>query len=200
MGLSITVAHDFVCPWCWIGAIQVKKLKAKHDITIEWRGYELWPKDLPRPTIEPARAIPNRAPVPSRLDLMLRLESIEIPAVERPKDISTHEAHLAAEFAKSLGVGDAYILEVYSAFWELGENIEDIDVLMQIGSKVGLDPNALRDSILEEKYAENLVAFDAPAYESGVFNVPTFFIANEKFAEQPYEVLDQAVVKATQDL
>jgi hypothetical protein len=37
------------------------------------------------------------------------------------------------------------------------------------------------------------VGFDDPAYASGVYNVPTFFIGEERYAEQPLTVLKKAV-------
>ena len=38
---------------------------------------------------------------------------------------------------------------------------------------------------------------DAPAYASGVYNVPTFFIGKERYAEQTYSVIRDAVERAS---
>jgi hypothetical protein len=57
----------------------------------------------------------------------------------------------------------------------------------------------MRTSIESEQFSERIIGFDAPAYASGVFNVPTFFIAGERYAEQPYLVIQHAVAKATKE-
>lgn len=197
MSLNIPLAHDFVCPWCWVAVFQVEKIKREYDVEIEWRGFELWPKELERPISEPPRVIPSKPPIPTRFDLMLMLERLESPKVERPKGMSTHQAHLAAEFAKSKGKGEAFILELYRAFWERGELIEEIEFLTRTGEKFGLASSEMRTSIESEQFADQIVGFDAPAYKTGIFNVPTFIIDGERFAEQPYIVLEKAVAKAT---
>lgn len=128
---------------------------------------------------------------------MLLLERIELPEVERPKNMNTHMAHLASEFAKSKGIGEPYILELYKAFWERGELIEELEFLTRLAEKFGLDPAEMRNSIESEQLADQIIGFDAPAYKTGVFNVPTFTIGGERYAEQPYVVLEKAVARAT---
>lgn len=197
MSLNIPLAHDFSCPWCWVAVFQVAKLKRAFYVEIEWRGYELWPAGLERPLSPPPHVIPSKPLVPSRLDLMLALEQVELPKVQRPKLASTHLPHLAAEFAKSKGRGEVFILEVYRAYWERGELISEIEFLCNLGATLELDPEEMRASIESEEFADRIVGFDAPAYKTGVFNVPTFFIGEERYAEQPYRVLEKAVAEAT---
>ncbi len=199
MSLNIPLAHDFTCPWCWVAVFQVERLKREFDVEFEWMGYELWPKELERPVYDPPRMIPNKPPTPSRLDLMLMLEHIELPKVERPKGMSSHRALLAAEFAKSQGRGEPYILELYRAFWERGEFLDEVEFLIRTGEPFGLDPEEMRRSIESEEFADRIVGFDAPAYKTGIFNVPTFIIAGERYAEQPYLVLQRAVAEATKE-
>lgn len=199
MSLNIPLAHDFVCPWCWVAVFQVEKLKREFDVEIDWLGYELWPKELERPIYDPPRVIPNKPVIPSRLDLMLALEHVEVPNVERPKGMSSHRALLAAEYAKSHNRGEPFILELYRAFWERGEFLDEVEFLMLTGERFDLDPHDMRRSIESEELADRIVGFDAPAYKSGIFNVPTFIIAGQRYAEQPYLVLQRAVAEATKE-
>jgi predicted DsbA family dithiol-disulfide isomerase len=199
MSLKIPVAHDFVCPWCWVAVHQMEKLKREYEIEFEWLAYELWPADLPRPVTEPPREVFNRPPIPSRLDLMLALEHLTIPNVERDKKMNTHLPHLAAEFAKSKGMEEPFILELYRAYWERGEFIAEIEFLLRTGEPFGMDPDEMRKSIESEQFADRIVKFDAPAYKSGIFHVPTFIITGIRFAEQPYVVVEKAVADATRN-
>lgn len=197
MPLTIPVAHDFVCPWCWVAFIQTRKLKAEFDVEFDWIGYELWPEVLEFP--EPIAAtpeIPNKPKTPSRLEFLLHLEEMEIPQMERPKRIRTTKAHLAVEFAKTIGKAEELNAALYEAFWLRAENIAELDVILQVASPILGDVSELQKSIEERRYFENLVGFDDPAYANGIFNVPTYWIGDERYAEQPTVVLRKAIVAA----
>jgi len=196
MSLKIPIAHDFSCPWCYVAIFQMERLKREFDVEFEWVGYELWPVELERPVFEPRREIPNRPPVPSRLDLMLAAEDLEVPKIERPKNMGTHNVHLATEFAREHGLEETFAIEAYRAHWERGEDIDEIEFLADLGSRIGLGPLAMRESIEAEQFAERVIHFDAPAYKTGIFNVPTFTIEGNRYAEQPYRVLQRAVAEA----
>jgi predicted DsbA family dithiol-disulfide isomerase len=197
MSLTIPLAHDFSCPWCWIATFQVERLKKEFDVEIEWLSYELWPAELERPPAQARAANPLQPSVPSRLDLMLALERVEIPQIERPRRMSTHNAHLAAQYALSEGMGEPYIWELYRAHWERGESLEESELLANLGAPLGLNSAQMLASIAEERFADQIVHFDAPAYRTGIFHVPTFIVAGRKLAEQPFHVIEQAVVEAT---
>lgn len=78
--------------------------------------------------------------------------------------------------------------------------MNESEILCNIGAQVGLDPEEMRKSIESEAFAERIGQFDVPAYKAGVFNVPTFYIDGERYAEQPYRVLEKAVAEATKDM
>ena len=174
----------------------MERLRKVFDVEFEWLGYELWPADLPRPVVEPPRVIPSMPPIPTRLDLMLAAENMELPAVERPKRMNSHKALLAAEFAKDHGLGDPFVLELYRAFWERGEFISETEYLCNVGARFGMDPKSMSESIETDAFADRIVGFDAPAYKTGIFHVPTFIVDGKRYAEQPYRVLEKAVSEA----
>jgi predicted DsbA family dithiol-disulfide isomerase len=190
----IRVAHDFVCPWCWVGLLQVRALREEFPVAFEWQGYELWPPELEFPEPGPATAShPDRPPVPSRLDFVCLLDQVEIPAIERPKRIRTTAALQAVEFAGEVGQKTAVLEAIYEAFWLRGESIHEPETLKVILSTTGVDPTGLDEVIRSGTYRNRIIGFDAPAYASGVFNVPTFFIGGQRYAEQPRVVLRKAI-------
>ena len=199
MPLTIPVAHDFTCPWCWVGMLQAKKLIAQEGVEIDWKGYELWPEELARPLpTAPTPPNPNRPPVPSRLDFLLIADTVELPKVDKPPRMLSHNAHEAVEFAKASGKGFDFVEALYRAYWEHGANISDPAQLHNLAVEHGLDPVGLLKAIAERTYKAQIVGFDDPAYASGIFNVPTFTIGGERYAEQPYAVLVNAVRAAKQ--
>jgi predicted DsbA family dithiol-disulfide isomerase len=191
----IPIAHDFTCGWCYIGQFQAQQLQRDFGIDIEWRGYELYPE--PMPFDSPGAAPPPPEPVdkpktPTRFRLALAAQGIELPKVARPKDLRTHNAHEAVELAKRGGKADEAVYRIYHAYWHDGKDIGEADVLRQLLSDL-LDGDELLEVIAQRTFADQIVPFDEPAYATGVYNLPTFWIGGERFAEQPYRVLEAAM-------
>ncbi len=194
MSVLIPVAHDFNCPWCWIGYVQAFDLVREFGVTLEWRGYELYPDELewpePAPPVQPA--YPDRPATPTRLELAYAAQGMDKPTVERPRRMRTHNAHETAELAKERGVVDELMHRLYPAYWERGENINEPDVLIELAQGL-LDPDELAEVMAGRRYADRIVGFNKPAYATGVYNVPTFFIGGERYAEESYRALQRAM-------
>ena len=194
--MTIRVAHDFTCPWCWVGLFQAKDLAREFGATIDWVGYELWPLDLDWPAPSPAAPEPdkpsNKPQTPSRMDLAYAAQGMEPPTATRPRRMRTNNVHQAVEFAKTVGVQDEFIERLYRALWEQGREINAPDVLRELASGL-MDADAMLVAVEEVRYRDQVVGFDDPAYASGVYNVPTFFIGEERYAAQPLTVLRKAV-------
>ena len=196
--MLIPAAHDFICPWCWIGIHQAKRLKKDFGVQIEWLAYELipetmeWPERPPPPVVET-----ERTKTPSRLELAYAAEGMEPPTVERPKRMRSHNAHEAAEFAKieSLETANAFIERLYDAFWAEGLEINNPSVLEDLASGIVDNIPEMMRAIEERRFQDKIIGFDEPAYRSGIYYVPTFTVSGQKFAEQPYAVIRKAFGK-----
>lgn len=194
--MVIPVAHDFICPWCWIGMSQARRLRAELGVQFEWRGFELYPEGMawPPPSIAETS---NRPPTPSRYDLALAAEGLG--PVKGPLGMRTFRAHQALEYAKKKGVGQEYLERLYDGYWKQGLRINDLPVLKFLATGLMDDLDELELAVAEQRFRSEVVVFDDPAYAAGVYNVPTFWINEERYAEQPYSVLKQAVIEALGD-
>lgn len=197
--MTIPVAHDFTCPWCWIAYFQVRDLKREfRDLQFDWIGYELYPETIPWP--EPGPALPAvaslRPKTPTRLELAYAAQGIERPTVIRPKQMRIHNAHEAVEFAKGEGVAGDLVDVLYRAYWEEGREIGNVAVLSELAQGIITDRTDFRRAIEERRFADRIVPFDEEAYKSGVFNVPTYWIGGERYAEQPIQALRLALKEA----
>lgn len=198
---KIPIAHDFSCPWCWVGLLQAQKLQAEFGVEIDWLGYELWPEGLdPAPSTNsapPAEVQSNRPKTPTRMQLAYAAMDIDRPSnyFKTPDDevYRTHNAHEAIEYAKALGCADDMADRLYRAYWTQATDINDVENILRLADGIVPDLDDLRAAIAEKRYADNIVGFDDDAYAAGVYNVPTFFIGGERYAEQPYRVLAAAV-------
>jgi predicted DsbA family dithiol-disulfide isomerase len=194
--VTIKVAHDYNCPWCWIGIKQMERLEAELGVKFELLGYELMPEELPwgdpapRPDPDPRRPV-----TPSRMQLAYAASGMEAPPKVQPSKMRTHNALLATEYAKSVGVEMEFAKRLYEAYWLEGVVINDVDEFTRLAEGIIPDIEALRKSVESGEFESKIVKFDDEAYAAGVFNVPTFFIGGEKYAEQPYSVLAAAIRK-----
>ena len=196
MPTKITIAHDFTCPWCWVGFSQANRLKSEFDVEFYWKGFPLWPEELAWPEPDPKETPnPDRPVVPSRFELALAAEGLEPLTSKRPSRIRTINAHMALEFARDAGCFDDYLGKLYVGFWVGGLDISDPDVLVRLATRLPMDQIDLRAAISQRKFADRLVNFDDDAYAAGIYNVPTFIIGGERYAEQPYIVLKEAASK-----
>jgi predicted DsbA family dithiol-disulfide isomerase len=88
---------------------------------------------------------------------------------------------------------ERYNQEVYTAYWEQQEDISKPEVLRAIAERVGLDGEALTQSVVAKRYEENIIPFDEEAHALGIRNVPTFiFMTSERLAEANYTDLARA--------
>jgi riboflavin biosynthesis pyrimidine reductase/predicted DsbA family dithiol-disulfide isomerase len=174
--------------------LQAVRLRSEFGAVIDWKGYELFPDELEWGNYSPPPPAPaNKPPTPTRFEFILAADGIELPQSIRPQKMRTHNAHEAVEFAKTLGKADQLIEALYHAYWVHGIEINRVEKLLEIAEPILGSTELLKVAIEQRAFKANIVGFDDDAYRLGVYNVPTFFIGDQRLAEQPYSVLKRAV-------
>lgn len=194
--MIIPLAHDYSCPWCWVGLLQADQLRAEFGVQFDWLGYELYPEDLEFPTWNRGEEPTDRPPTPTRMELAYAAQGIEKPANKGPFPMRTHSAHEATEYAKETGGVYDLVSAFYHAYYEQAANLEDIDTLAELARPIVRSLDDMLSAIESKRYKANITGFDEGAYRTGVYNVPTFYIDGVRYAEQPYAVLRKAMQKA----
>ncbi len=202
MPRTIQVAHDFICPWCWIGFFQAEQLRRQFHVEIEWVGYELYPDELDWPAPNPPKGEQDslRPKTPRRLALAYAAQGMDPPIVALPQRMRSHNAHEAVEFAKTVGVADELVARLYRAYWGHGLEINSPAVLRMLATGLVDNLAGMEAKISERRFKEKIIGFDQPAYATGVYNVPTFWINGDRYAEQPYRVLERAMASEGQSV
>lgn len=189
--MKIPVAHDFICEWCWIGVFQARRLRDEYGFEIEWVPYELYPAELEEKTPDPAPPPPANKPLtPSRLTLAFAAAGMDL--LRRPR-VSTRAAHQAVEHAKRFGNVDAFVEALYKAYWQDGMDISKREPLCDIAAVHVPDVDAMWADIEQNRFLSRIVQFDYDANEGGVYNLPTFFIGDERLAEQPWKRIEASI-------
>jgi predicted DsbA family dithiol-disulfide isomerase len=110
----------------------------------------------------------------------------------KPRSRLTHEA---AYWARSRGSFDDYHAEIFRAYFERGEDIGEVDILLALAVDLGLDNHSLQQALATHEFLESVLADEYDAGSLGVRGVPAF-IANRKAAlsgVQPIENLKKLV-------
>jgi predicted DsbA family dithiol-disulfide isomerase len=165
------------------------------DVELVWRAFELRPEPVPLP--DPKGDYLQNVWTNSVRPLAEGLGvAMKMPPV-KPRTRLTHEA---AHWARAQGHFEDYHDEIFRAYFERGEDIGDVDVLIEIAVRLKLDSQSLRPALLNHKFAASVLADEDEAARLGLSGVPAF-VANRKAAlsgVQPVENLRKLIESVRQ--
>ena len=197
--VRLDVWSDYVCPFCYLEEPVLARIKQEFGdaVQVEWRAFELRPE--PVPTLDPQgdylRDIWARAVYPMARE---RGMTLRLPPVQ-PRSRLAHEA---AAFARANGKAAELIHAIFQAFFENGEDIGDVSVLVAHAGRLGLDEAGLRRALTEGSHREEVLADEKLAQKLGVSGVPAMAVraagdaveqATMIDGAQPYAVLHKLI-------
>ena len=181
----ITVYHDFLCPFCYIGSRSAKHLEDEFGVEFEWIGWELMP-ELPPEGSENRST--DHSFIIKRLAYNLNLR------FSHPSLIAnTNLALRGAEYAKDLEAVEDYLDAVYHAYWVSGINISTMEQLKPLAEAVGLDGDDFEAALSSGQYGDRVLK-KADAVKLDIRKVPTFvFDGHRIVGNVPFSALREAV-------
>jgi predicted DsbA family dithiol-disulfide isomerase len=179
--LSVHIWSDYVCPWCYIGLVEVEKAAKPYDVKLEWEPFFLRP-DAPEAGWDLPDHIKAKMNSPNN-PLQARAKALGISLKEREHVPNSRRAHEATEFARENGKLDAFHASVLRRYWSEGADISKLEVLREAAVEAGLDADALQSALENGQYTQNVKDRVKEAYESGIHAVPSFVFA-EKYLVQ----------------
>ncbi len=214
LSLSIDLVSDFVCPWCFIGwrrlqrALEhVQAQRPEVDVQVHLLPFFLNPDTPPAgesyrdfligkfgsaQKVEALHAQVREAGAP---DVTFEFERIQV----RPL---TLHAHRLTYRAQALGATPAQLAAlaegIFSAHFQQGRNIGDVEVLADIATAAGDDRDAVLAYLNSDEHVTNVQRMVQQISTQGVTGVP-FFILNRKLAvsgAQSVAVLGAACLQA----
>ena len=212
--LSVEVAFDLICPWCFLGTRRLMRaVRRRSDMTVElaWRPFLLNP-DMPRGGMARSDYVTRKFGSEER-SRRLYGQIAELGAAEgvtfrfdrivrTPSSVDAHRlVRLAARTGSGLATTVVELL--FSAHFTEGRDIGDPRVLCTLGGEAGLAPTAIRHllagtDMVDEVHGENL-----RAHRLGINGVPCFVlgermaIAGAQEPEVIERLLDVAVLEAS---
>lgn len=202
--MQIELFSDTVCPWCRIGKAHLEQAlqQVDEDATIRWRTFILDPmvpveglhfldkmSHLGNPE-QLQRMFAQTEEAGKRAGVEFHFSKITIS----PNTTKSHQLiHIAPDPVK-LPLASS----IMQAYFENGEDIGDLDVLLTIAKQYDLDESQLRTRIEQGEGQQQIARDITDAQRFGIRAVP-FFIIDQKIGvsgAQPPEVLLQAFHQA----
>ena len=86
-----------------------------------------------------------------------------------------------AILAQKKDILEDYMQSMFDSMWLKGLNLNDQEILTQVASESGIDPNDFAEGISSNEIKDELRANTQFAIDKGAFGVPTYFLENEMF-------------------
>ena len=197
--MHVTIFSDYVCPYCYLAEPAIEQMRQAYGdrIDVTWNAYELRPEPMPLPpAMNPER---RRRWVASILPM-----AAERGLVMNPPSISsrTRLAFQAVQVAREEGRFDEMHRGIFEALFRDGRDIENPDVLDDIGEAAGLAPGLIRTALQSGAHLDRVLGQERLARELGVTGVPAIFVGDDLATAEPvigagpYEWLEAAVERA----
>lgn len=183
--MQIDVISDTVCPWCFIGKRRLDRAIAQRPdfaITVSWRPFQLDP-DVPREGVDRRAYMRAKFGDGERVKGMsetlgsygaeLGIEFAFDKANRRPNTIDSHRL---IRWASSVGVQDAVVETLFTAYFEQGRDIGDAAILAEIGAACGMDAELVEELLASDADIDLVKREAGLAGQMGVQGVPAFVL------------------------
>jgi predicted DsbA family dithiol-disulfide isomerase len=182
--MKVEIYSDISCPWCYIGQVRFERALAefpgKADIEVSYRPYQLNPAMpyAPQPLLDyyVARGGSSFRDDHTMTTGVAAEEGLAFD-LERALAVNTFRAHQLmwlAERGYDAGVRHAVKHALMRTSLTDGGDIADVDTLVTLAARAGMDPDRVRADLTAGVGAEEVRAEMIHADEIGVQAVPTF--------------------------
>lgn len=190
--MQVNIWSDVRCPFCYIGKKKFERALAqfphRNEIQIIWHSFQLDPALKTQPQ---ARSLDYLAKVKGitrehAAEMHKHVERIGHTVgidfqFENVIVANSFNAHRLIQMAKTRGLADKAEEELFKAHFVEGLNIDDTDALTGLGSRIGLEGEAVRRMLASDEFSAEVEKDEVAARSIGIRGVP-FFIFNDMAA------------------
>jgi predicted DsbA family dithiol-disulfide isomerase len=187
VSLPVDIVFDTVCPWCYIGKRRLEaalKLRPEFDVVCRWRPFMLNP-DMPPDGMDRTAYLTAKFGNEGRIG---RIQSaiIESGASENisfafdriRRTPNSIDSHRLIQFAEPAGVAAPVVEALFAAYFTEGRDIGNREVLLEIGTKHGLDAGSLSRYLSSHDDVQRIRMENAAYHRLGINGVPAFIFGN----------------------
>jgi predicted DsbA family dithiol-disulfide isomerase len=200
--LTIEIASDVVCPWCYIGKRRLEKALAllgdEVQPEIRWLPFQLnpgMPKDgIPRAEYRRAKfgSIERSRGLDARVAAEGEGEGIAFAFEKMERTPNTVAAHELIDLAQRQGRAAPVVDALFKAYFEEARDIGNADVLADIAARAGVT------GWPQQADAKTVAELEEDVRNLGISAVPTFILGRKLGVSgaHPPETLAQAIQEA----
>ncbi len=200
--LTVEVASDVICPWCYIGKRRLEKalalLRSDIDARIHWLPFQLNPdmppEGMPRAEYRKTKfgSVERGRELDARVAAEGRREGIAFAFERMRRTPNTVAAHRLIQLAQEQGLAAPVVEALFCAYFEEAQDIGDAAVLAAIAERCGVA------NWPESADGKRLAALEEEVRGLGISAVPTFIFdrALGVSGAQPPESLAAAMREA----
>lgn len=185
--MKIEIWSDVVCPFCYIGKRRFEQALAQFphadQVDIIWKSFQLNPSQISDANKSAVQSLAESkgislAEAQRLTDYVTEMARSVGLTYDFDKTVvaNTFKAHQFTHFAKVHGKQLEAEEVLFSAYFIEGLNIDDVDVLAQLASKIGLKGEELVSAIENGTYSDAVAQDLYEARQVGVQGVPFFLI------------------------
>ncbi|MFM0553642.1 DsbA family oxidoreductase [Paraburkholderia sediminicola] len=185
MPIDITVTHDFVCPWCYIGINRllhaIDSLSDDFEWQLSWMPLELNPS-LPLAGIDRASyrtanyGESHGKMLDAQIEAQARYDGIGLDMRILQTMSNSRPAHRVRLLAQERNLERAFIHAVYRAYFECGMNIGVDSELARIARSVHISEQDALECLKDPTTDQRVVDLERGASQKGIREVPHFQI------------------------
>lgn len=180
-GVSVEMWMDFGCPYSRMSLVEFRRFLADSpfEVDMKLRCSRIdpgAPSDYGKTTVE---NLCNHLGITEAEALEMLQHVVDIGKTvdvdfdfQRARGANTFDAHRLLKLAARHGVHVAFADAVFTAHFERGLLISDHDVLVALAVEAGLDANEARGVLASQKFAQDVIADETEAVETGVERTP----------------------------
>ena len=182
--IKVKVISDTICPWCYIGKRNFDlALKQVPDIKVsfEYSTFQLDP-NMPTEGINRNDYVSKKFDKDQYINIKnnIKNEAIKsgIDNINNTIEIipNTFNSHRLIYWSKENNAQLETVEEVFKSYFEESKDIGDINILLDIAEKVGLDPQEIRKKFNNDEDRTTLIDQEQSNRQNGVMGVPAYII------------------------
>lgn len=190
--MSVEIWSDIMCPFCYLGKRKfesaLERFGEKDKIEIEWKSFQLNP-DLKTDTsinineyLSKVKGIEINKALEMNDYVTMSAKKIGLEYnLDKAVVANTFRAHILLHFAKDQGKQNDVKESLLRAYFTEGKNVDDINVLTEIGERSGLNITGLQAAFKSEAYSDAVREDIYEAQQLGIRGVP-FFVFDRTLA------------------
>ncbi|QJD95127.1 DsbA family oxidoreductase [Mucilaginibacter robiniae] len=199
--MKVEIWSDVMCPFCYIGKRRFEEALSHFDhqdeVQVEWKSFQLNPLLKTDTSISVYQSLADSKGWQPEYARQVTEQVTELAAqvgltynFDFAVVANSFNAHRLSQLAKKHNLSDAAEEQLFRAYFTDGKNIDDQDTLLDIGLRIGLDAEEVKQALQSDAYTN---AVHQDIYEAETLNIRgvPFFVLDDKYAvsgAQPAEV------------